>query len=60
MKEIIERLKILPEPAAAACFSPLLFQKIEIEKGSKCLVVICGGNVDLKTLKEIFWDLYVY
>ena len=54
MKEIIERLKILPEPAAAACFSPLLFQKIEIEKGSKCLVVICGGNVDLKTLKEIF------
>tara|TARA_Y100001970_G_scaffold23557_1_gene27731 strand:+ start:7642 stop:8592 length:951 start_codon:yes stop_codon:yes gene_type:complete len=54
MKEIIERLKILPEPAAAACFAPLLFKKIDIKKGSKCLVVICGGNVDLKTLKEIY------
>ena len=54
MKEIIERLKIFPEPAASACFAPLLFDKIDIKNGSKCLVVICGGNFDLKTLKEIF------
>ena len=54
MKEIIERLKIFPEPAASACFAPLLFDKIDIKKRSKCIVVICGGNFDLKTLKKLF------
>jgi threonine dehydratase len=54
LRIMIERLKILPEPAASACFAPILFNKIKINPKSKCLVVVCGGNIDLKKIKTIF------
>ena len=54
LKLIIERLKIVPEPSAAACFVPILKKKIRIKPKSKLLVVICGGNVDLDKIKHLF------
>ena len=54
LRIMIERLKIIPEPAASACLAPILFNKIKINPNSKCLVVVCGGNIDLKMLKSLF------
>ncbi len=54
LRTIIERLKVVPEPAASACFVPILFNKIKIDPNSKCLVVVCGGNIDIKKIKPLF------
>ena len=54
LRMIIERLKIVPEPAASACFVPILHNKIKVCPNSKCLVVVCGGNIDLKNIKSLF------
>ena len=54
LKFMIERLKVVPEPAAAACFVPILKRKININPQSKCMVIVCGGNIDLGTLKSFY------
>ena len=54
LKMMIERLKIVPEPAASACFVPIIFNKLKIPNKSKCLVVVCGGNIDLSNIKSLF------
>ncbi len=54
LRIMIERLKIVPEASASACFVPIVFNKIKIEPKSKCLVVVCGGNIDLEALKMMF------
>ena len=51
---MIERLKIVPEPSASACFVPIVFNKLNVPSKSKCLVVVCGGNIDLKRIKSLF------
>ena len=60
IKFIIERLKIVPEPAAAACLVPILNNKISIKSKSKCLIMVCGGNIDVNSIKLLFWDTYWY
>ena len=57
LRMMIERLKIVPEPSASACFVPIVFNKLNVPFKSKCLVVVCGGNIDLKRIKSLFWDL---
>ena len=54
LKFMIERLKVVPEPAAAACFVPILRKKININPKSKCMVIVCGGNIDLGSLKSFY------
>ena len=54
LKMMIERLKVVPEPAASACFAPIIFNKLKIPSKSKCLVVVCGGNIDLSKIKSLF------
>ena len=54
IKFIIERLKIVPEPAAAACLVPILNNKISIKSKSKCLIMVCGGNIDVNSIKLLF------
>ena len=54
LRVMIERLKIVPEPAASACFVPIIFNKLKIPNKSKCLVVVCGGNIDLSNIKSLF------
>lgn len=51
---ILERLKIVAEPAAAASFAALLFDKVAIAPGSEVVCVLSGGNVDLALFKRIF------
>lgn len=54
LKFMIERLKVVPEPAAAACFVPILKRKININPQSNCMVIVCGGNIDVVTLKSFY------
>ena len=54
LRIMIERLKVVPEPSASACFVPIVFNKLKIPSQSKCLVVVCGGNIDLKKIKSLF------
>ena len=54
LRMTIERLKIVPEPSASACFVPIVFNKLNVPSKSKCLVVVCGGNIDLKRIKSLF------
>ncbi len=54
LRIMIERLKIVPEPSASACFVPIVFNKLNIPSKTKCLVVVCGGNIDLKRIKSLF------
>ena len=54
LRMMIERLKIVPEPSASACFVPIVFNKLNVPSKSKCLIVVCGGNIDLKKIKSLF------
>jgi threonine dehydratase len=47
---ILERCKLLTEPAGAAGFAALLFNKAKIPSGSKTVCVLSGGNIDLSRL----------
>lgn len=53
LKLILERCKILIEPAGAASFAALLFDKITLAAGTQVVCVLSGGNIDLTLLKEI-------
>jgi len=50
---ILERCKILTEPAGAAGFAALLFKKVDVPKGAQVVCVLSGGNIDLKHLKNL-------
>ena len=54
MRIIIERLKVIPEAAASACFVPILKNKLNIKKNANSIIVLCGGNIDLDKLKKLF------
>jgi len=54
MRVIIERLKVIPEAAASACFVPILKNKLSIKKNANSIIVLCGGNIDLDKLKKLF------
>jgi len=47
---ILERCKLLTEPAGAAGFAALLFEKAKIPGGSETVCVLSGGNIDLSRL----------
>lgn len=53
MRLILERCKLLAEPAAAAGFAALLHHKITIPNGATVVCVLSGGNIDRSRLKEI-------
>lgn len=52
MKTLMQRIKVLPEPAGAAALVPLLAGRVPIPPGATVAVVVSGGNVDLTRLKE--------
>jgi len=52
MRMLLERAKILAEPAGAAGLAALLAGKVPVA-GKKVVVVISGGNVDVARLPEL-------
>ena len=53
MALILERLKVVAEPAAAAALAPLLSGSLELPEDSEVVCVLCGGNVDRATLAKL-------
>ena len=53
MRVLMERCKILPEPAAAAAIVPLLSGRLVLPPGATVVPIICGGNVDLGRLASL-------
>jgi threonine dehydratase len=53
MFPLLERVKVVPEPAAAAAMAALLTGRIPLRRGMSVVCVLCGGNVDRARLREI-------
>ena len=51
---ILESCKILTEPAGAAGFAALLFNKVKIPMDSKVVCILSGGNIDRLRLRSFF------
>ena len=50
---ILERMKLLVEPAGAAATAALLTKKIAVPPGARVVAIGSGGNVDMSRLQEI-------
>ena len=53
MGMILERAKVLAEPAAASTYAALLFGKVSVPKGSTVDCVLSGGNIDRERLGKL-------
>ncbi|MDH5695857.1 MAG: pyridoxal-phosphate dependent enzyme [Dehalococcoidia bacterium] len=49
---ILERAKLLTEPAGAASFAALLYDKVSIPSGSQVVCLLSGGNIDRSRLGQ--------
>lgn len=53
MRLILERSKLLVEPAGAAAVAALLINKIGLAHGTKTVATLSGGNIDIARLKAL-------
>jgi threonine dehydratase len=53
MRLILERTKLLVEPAGAAAVAALLSGKAGVAAGSRTIATLSGGNVDFEKLKRL-------
>jgi threonine dehydratase len=53
MRALMERCKLVPEPAGAAATGALLSGRIGVRPGERVVVIVSGGNVDLARAKEL-------
>jgi threonine dehydratase len=51
LRILLERTKLLVEPAGAAGLAALLADRIPLREGRPVVVLLSGGNVDLGALK---------
>jgi threonine dehydratase len=50
---IIERCKVVAEPAAASTVAALLSGQITVPQGGQVVCILSGGNVDRERLKRM-------
>ena len=53
MLDIMEWIKVLPEPAAAAPYAAIVNRRFEFEPGANVVCLLSGGNVDRGRLFEM-------
>ena len=53
MALLLERMKLLVEPAGAAALAALMNGRIPVESGTRVAVILSGGNVDVQRLAEL-------
>lgn len=51
MRLLMERCKLVPEPAGAAALVPLLTGRLTTAPGATIVPIVCGGNIDVERLK---------
>jgi threonine dehydratase len=52
MKLMLERIKIIAEPAGAATLAAILAGKLKLKPESSVVCILSGGNIDHKRLKQ--------
>ncbi len=52
MRFLIERCKLVVEPAGAAATAAVLLGKVPLRPGEKVAIIVSGGNIDVPTLKR--------
>jgi threonine dehydratase len=52
MRFLIERCKLVVEPAGAAATAAVLCGKLSLRPGEKVATIVSGGNIDIPTLKR--------
>jgi len=52
MRFLIERCKLVVEPAGAAATAAVLLGKLALRPGEKVVLIVSGGNIDIPTLKK--------
>lgn len=52
LRALLQQTKVLCEPAAAAAFAPLFFNKIEVGGARRIVCILCGGNISSRRLKS--------
>lgn len=52
MRFLIERCKLVVEPAGAAATAAVLLGKVPLRPGEKVAIIVSGGNIDVLTLKR--------
>ena len=50
---LMQRAKLVAEPAGAAAFAALLVGKVSVPSGARTVCIVSGGNVDHARLKEL-------
>lgn len=50
---LMERAKTVAEGSGAAAFAAVMQQKLKLNLGNKCCVIISGGNIDLNIVAKI-------
>ena len=53
MRALMERCKIMPEPAGAAATGALLAGLIDVSPHEHIVVIVSGGNVDLERVRQL-------
>ena len=53
LRLVLERCKVLVEPAGAAAVAALVTGKAGLPQGTRCVATLSGGNVDREMLKRI-------
>jgi threonine dehydratase len=53
LRLILERTKLLVEPAGAAAVAALLTNKAGLSHGTNTVATLSGGNIDMARLKEL-------
>lgn len=53
LRLILERTKLLVEPAGAAAVAALLARRVGVAAGSRAIATLSGGNVDFTKLKSL-------
>jgi threonine dehydratase len=53
LRDLLAYTKLVVEPAAAAGIAGLLSGKIKLDRGSRVIAIITGGNIDLTRLKTL-------
>ncbi len=53
MRKLLERCKVMAEPAGAAPLAALLSGALKLPEDTRVVCVVSGGNVDLERLKEM-------
>jgi threonine ammonia-lyase medium form len=56
LRLLLERSKLLVEPAGAAAVAALLAGRLQLPRGARVAAVLSGGNIDLERLSRLLHD----